>query len=187
MLLGPRVRRWWDVRHRDQIVLIVQRSTIELFEAYGVAVAPAGPALALPLDLPSNHLVGRVGISVATRRGRITLSTSEATLARTRRNADESSALDWLRELTNQLGGRIANRFARYKLPMSTGLPTTFQDKVSKEDAEREDKGVPTLFLAFRVLRDTVHVTLTGRFESDELSLQPEPLAVTNEGDIILF
>jgi hypothetical protein len=170
------------------VVLILQRSTIELLEAYGVAAAPAGPVLGRPLDLPPNHLVGRVSVSAGTRRGRLTLSTSEVTLARTKRNAPESSVLlDWLRELTNQLGGRIANRFARYQLPMTTGLPTTFQDRVSKADVDREDKSAPTLSLAFLVLRDTIHVTLTGGFENDELMLQSEPLAVTGEGEVILF
>lgn len=186
---GPNARDKVGRNPRAILVLIVQRCTIELFGAHGVAVAPAGlPARQSP-DRPPSHVVGVVDVSVRARRARITLSTSDATLARTSPGAaDPSARLEWLRELTNQLAGRIANRFARHRVPMKVGLPTTSKSGDRKAAAGAYDPTDPCLSLTFHALRDTVQVTLSsGAFEDDELSTQPEPLASSNEGDIILF
>jgi hypothetical protein len=170
---------------RAIVVLFVQRSTIELFGAYGVAVAPEDAPAESTLHPPPSHVLGVVGLSVRSRRGRMAVSMSDATLARTNPDApDPSARLDWLRELTNQLAGRISNRFARYGIPMTVGLPTTFGSTKSVDHDEKTESGVS---LTFRALRDTVHVTLTSCFEDDDLSSQPNVLAVSDEGDIILF
>jgi hypothetical protein len=171
---------------RTIVSLIVQRSTIELFGAYNVAVAPVPIASAdLRPDLrPTDHLVGMVQVTGTDRRGLLTMSTSPVTLARTRQlGPDIRAQLDWMRELTNQLAGRIKSKFARYRLPLQMGLPTA----LSSSAMDRNHLIHPTdLVLLFHTLRDQIVCTLSGGFDDTGLTLLSEP-AVADEGEVILF
>jgi hypothetical protein len=94
--------------------------------------------------------------------------------------------LDWLRELTNQLAGRVANRFARYQVPMVASLPNVLalarqQERIAHAAAQDTAVCVP-----FQALRDTLEVMLTGGFENIELSPSPLP-GTLDEGDVTLF
>ncbi len=169
--------------------LIVQRSTIELFDAYTVAVAPM-PAEAVggrPVSRPNDHLVGMVQVVAPQRRGVLTLSTSPATLVRTRPTAsDARSQLDWMRELTNQLAGRVKSKFARYQLPLQMSLPSALSSAMlDRNQVVSSAKGTDLVFV-FHALRDVVLVTLTGGFDDTGLALIADA-TVAEEGDVILF
>jgi hypothetical protein len=170
---------------RTIVSLIVQRSTIELFAAYNVAVAPV-PIVdpSRPISRPADHLVGMVQVSGADRRGLLTISTSPKTLVRTRQtSADVRAQLDWMRELTNQLAGRVKSKFARYRLALNVGLPTALSGSAMDRNhvINRAD-----LVLLFHALRDQILCTMSGGFDDTGLTLQTEP-AVADEGDVILF
>jgi hypothetical protein len=159
--------------------LILQRSTIELFESYGVAVAPTNSSEA---DRKPPDLIGSVQLSGSAIRGVLTLAASSATVTRTLQRTSEAQGLqDWVRELTNQLAGRIRNRFARYQLAIQVSLPTT------KDPRSEPPKGKHTeLVYVFRTLKDDVVVKLSG--DIDEASLVfSSNAAVAEEGEIILF
>src|SRR5258705_2070077 len=66
---------------------------------------------------------------------------------------------DWMREVTNQLAGRIKNRFSRYRLVVQVGLPsaTTVGFGEAAPEAQRD-----ALVYVFRTLKDDVLVTLSG-------------------------
>ena len=100
-----------------------------------------------------------------------------------RPNADRPFGLqDWLRELTNQLAGRIKNRFGRYRVPIHVGLPSA-----TKGVGEpKHDNQQSALVYLFRTLKDDVYVMLSGGFESATFDLQGGPNPA-EEGDIILF
>jgi hypothetical protein len=170
--------------------LIVQRSTIELFDAYSVAVAPvpAEAAGGRPVARPNDHVVGMMQVAAPPRRGVLSLSTSPATLVRTRPTASDSRLqLDWMRELTNQLAGRVKSKFARYQLSLQVSLPTA----LSSAMLDRNQAGVSPpnsgdLVFVFHALRDVVLVTLTGGFDDTGLVLLANA-TVADEGDVILF
>jgi hypothetical protein len=161
--------------------LIIQRSTIELFDSYGVAVAPAQSS-----EIPPNQadLVGSVQLSGAAIRGVLTLAASSATLARTLPQTSQPLALqDWVRELTNQLAGRVRNRFARYQLSIQVSLPTS---KDPKSQAPPAGAKRTELVYVFRTLKDDVIVKLSGDFDEGSLVFSSSP-AVAEEGEVILF
>jgi hypothetical protein len=171
---------------RTIVSLIVQRSTIELFAAYNVAVAPVPIAVPAspPIVRPTDHLVGMVQVTGSDRRGRLTMSTSPVTLARTRQTGPDIRAqLDWMRELTNQFAGRVKSKFARYGLPLQAGLPTALS---SSAMARNQMIDGADLVLLFDALRDQILCTLSGGFDDTGLSLQSEA-AVADEGQVILF
>src|SRR4051812_44224155 len=165
---------------RAFIDLIIQRSTIELFDSYGVAVAPAQSP-----EIPAKNadFVGSVQLSGTAIRGVLNLSASSATLTRTLPATGQPLALqDWVRELTNQLAGRVRNRFARYQLNIQVSLPTSKDPKSQPRTAAEHT----VLVYVFRTLKDDVVVKLSGDFDEASLVFSSNP-AVAEEGDVILF
>ena len=169
------------------VSLILQRSIIELFAAYGVAVAPARPEdpASHPKVRPLDHLVGMVQVTAApSRRGMLTMSTSPATLTRTRHGGNDMlGQLDWMRELTNQFAGRAKAKFSRYGLTLQTGLPMALSSSAMDRNhmIQRTD-----LILVFTTLKDQIIATLSGGFDDGGLALKGDK-SVANEGEVILF
>jgi hypothetical protein len=169
---------------RALVALIIQRSTIELFAAYGVPIAPVDLSRRVLPARPVDHLAGAVHVAAQGRRGVLTLASSHATLKRVKPTLDDPlSFQDWMREMTNQLAGRIKNKFARYQFSLQVGLPTALKSAVIDQDPDQ--KG-PALLFVFHSLRDDVFVSLTGGFEDAGLTLKGE-VPVPSEGDVILF
>jgi hypothetical protein len=168
------------------VSLILQRSIIELFSAYGVVVAPARPddPSSHPKVRPLDHLVGMVQVTSPARRGMLTMSTSPATLTRTRHGGtDMLSQLDWMREMTNQFAGRVKAKFTRYGLTLQTGLPMALSS--SAMDRNHVIQG-SDLVLVFTTLKDQILATLSGGFDDGGLALKGDK-SVAGEGEVILF
>jgi hypothetical protein len=168
------------------VALILQRSILELFAAYGVVVAPVPPedAASHPKVRPLDHLVGMVQITGPSRRGMLTMSTSPATLTRTRQGGNDMlGQLDWMRELTNQFAGRVKAKFSRYGLTLQSGLPMALSSSAMDRNhvIQRTD-----LVLVFTTLKDQILATLSGGFDDGGLALKGDK-SVANEGEVILF
>lgn len=171
---------------RSIVRLIVQRSVIELFATYNVVVAPVPDLRSAsgPVARPADHLVGMAPTIATNRRGALTISASPEMVARTGQTAANMRAqLDWMRELTNQLAGRIRNKFARYGLVLQVGLPVALLSTATVRDLviHRAD-----LVLLFRSLHDQILCTLSGGFVDTGLTLQGNAV-VAEEGETILF
>jgi len=169
---------------REIIDLILQRSTIELFEAYGVAVAPiAGSSRERQRTIPSGHLVGTMHLSAASYHGELLLAVAPATLERMQPGAGGSREMDdWVLELSNQLAGRIKNRLVRYRVSVQVSFTPTAKE--STGDASLA--GLPVLGYAFRTLKDDLYVTLSRGLDLARPAMDCEP-NVADEGDVILF
>jgi len=160
--------------------LIIQRSTIELFESYGVAVAPAKSSEGI--QKPPDR-IGSMQLSGSAIRGLLTLAASSATVTRTLPRTSEAQGLqDWVQELANQLAGRVRNRFARYQLAIQVSLPTS---KDSQSQAPPK-ANLTELIYVFRTLKDDLVVKLSGDFADASLVFS-STAAIAEEGDIILF
>jgi hypothetical protein len=170
---------------RAIVALVLQRSLIELFAAYNVAVAPVSlGAGSHRATRPTDHLVGMVRVLSPTRRGLLTLSTSLKTLTMTHQGEPEMGAqLDWIRELTNQFAGRVKSKFARYSTLLQVGLPTALSSSAMDRNHVVEQAD---LILTFHTLRDHILCTLSGGFDDTGLVPQGEDV-VASEGQVILF
>lgn len=156
---------------------------MDLFHAYGVAVAPL-PRIALARlprlpELSAAITFTRAGGAP----GRLTLSAPAAVLDLTLSGAPTSQRLDWIRELTNQLMGRVKNRLLHFSVRVEVG-PLILVD--SKQLVLQLERAVSARVYSGRTLRGEVLVTLDGMPEECELSYvgagtQP------SEGDMILF
>jgi hypothetical protein len=128
---------------------------------------------------------------VAGKAGYLELTTSRALVERANPAQARASHLDWARELANQLAGRVDNRFARYRLPMTTtGVAKAFGGAAAGSSTPRalgERRAESGVHLVFHALRDAVGVTLSGAWDDSEIPLELEDITVVPEGDVILF
>jgi hypothetical protein len=162
---------------------IVQGATVGLFHSFGVAVAP------LPKEKPDSRigfheLTCAVAFDGSKSRGGLMLSMSQNAFALLRQVPTESHrAHDVLRELTNQLMGRVKNRLMQFQLSLSSGLPTVLDN----ESAERRlARSVSVAAYPFRTLRGELHVIVDGTIDEAAL-VYSGSVAVHREGEIILF
>jgi len=97
--------------------------------------------------------------------------------------ATSLSARDLMRELTNQLAGRVKNRLLNFALMLNIGVPTVLSGQALERQRPRRDTEV--LYL-FRTLRGEIVVTL-------DLIIDPTALnysgtnRVAKEGEFIAF
>lgn len=97
---------------------IVQRATIELFDAYGVTLEVGA----------SDHAIAPIafaaviGFSGETLRGTLLFAPSEAVLLASEQ-LPEDAARDWVGELANQLLGRVKNHLLRYDVEVFLTVP----------------------------------------------------------------
>jgi hypothetical protein len=86
------------------------RSTVALFDAYGIRLTPAPPEGDVELR-DDIHFLSVAGFAGPDFGGFVVLGTTENMLHRS--NSTRSSASDWMAELGNQLLGRIKNSLLR--------------------------------------------------------------------------
>lgn len=162
---------------------ILQGVTVGLFHSFGVAVAP------LPKAKPSSRttfheLTGAMEFEGGTSHGTLMLSMPGGVFALLHRVPVESHRTpDVLRELTNQLMGRLKNRLAQFQLSLSSALPIVLD---SQSVERRRARGGNMTIYPFRTLRGELHVIVDGTIDEGAL-VYSGSVAVAREGDIILF
>ena len=170
---------------RGAIDSLVQASLVELFAAYGVAVAPLPRTLAERVPrLPNVSAAASLLVQgSSTRPGRLTLSMPDVVLELMRGVDASSLKEDWARELCNQLMGRLKNRLLHFSVRIAAGaLATIDSQALARQLASAPSARVYTV----RTLRGEVVVTLQGMPEERELVyVGAGPSA--NEGDAIWF
>lgn len=173
---------------RGAIDAIVQGALVELFHAYGVALAP------FPRSAPRGRLqffevtatMGFVRESArrtSTHPGRLALSMPREVFVLLNPEPGGAEPRDeWARELANQLLGRIKNRLLQFSATLQIGLPSTSD---AATESERERSATLRVYVG-RTVRGNVLLTLEGMPEESELAyVGPEGLAL--EGEAILF
>ncbi|MDF3069221.1 MAG: hypothetical protein K0R38_4822 [Polyangiaceae bacterium] len=168
---------------RGAIDALVLGALVDLFQAYGVAVAPlprvaVARAPALP-ELSATIAFTRVGAPP----GRLSLSAPPAVLDLTRNGVATTQRTDWIREMTNQLMGRIKNRLLHFSARVEVAQLVLVDSKQLALQLERTPNA---RVYAGRTLRGEVIVTLDGMPEESELSYVGAG-AQPAEGDLLLF
>jgi hypothetical protein len=169
---------------RQVLDVILQSCTVELFHALGVALAPV--ARAWTASAPREHfeLVGACAFSDPKANGTLVLSLEDSVYALFPHPALTSRAKqDFLRELTNQLIGRIKNRLLQFSLTLRTGLPSVVRKQMIDQQF-----GAATPFAAyvFRTLRGEIVMTVHGLIDESALNYATR-IEVPKEGDFIEF
>lgn len=163
---------------------IVQGATVDLFRTYGVAVAPVPRRVLRPTSVPEGYC-GMISFTGQGFTGTLTLSVPTPILGLTKAGAQlPLHERDWIRELANQLMGRIKTRLLQLQVALRIGLPSTM-DRRMVERRHAATTGSLLVF-EFRTIRDEVTVTLEGTF--DEWGFKYSGNANPgSEGDVIIF
>jgi hypothetical protein len=170
---------------RGVIDSLVQGSLVDLFTAYGVAVAPlprisGERAPALP-DVSAVAELRLRGTRQGT--GRVTLSLPSSVLELMRATDEKTLKEDWARELCNQLAGRLKNRMLPFSLRFDVGLLSSAD---SQAVARQLQASPGTRVYAVRTLRGAIVATLAGMPDEREL-VYVGAAPTASEGEAIWF
>jgi hypothetical protein len=170
---------------RGALDSIVQSSLVDLFAAYGMAVAPSprGSAERPPSFPDTSAAVAFTRRAPQLLSGRLTLSVPEAVLELTKRSSVGALRADWARELASQLLGRIKNRLLQFSVRLEAGNSTAID---SQQLAARLPLTPGVLVYGGRSLRGGIVVTLDGAPDESQL-VYLGPVNVASEGQTILF
>lgn len=168
---------------RSSIDILVQNATVQVFQTYGVAVAPIARTPNASLSYDRSELAGTITFSFAGTQGSMLLCVPLPVLTLMKNDlSDASHALDWIRELTNQLMGRIKNRLLRFQVDLRLGMPTSAK---AEHLLGRSRMASPPALYQFRSMRGDVSVALHDMV--DESRLRYSGVDLASEGDILLF
>jgi len=170
---------------RPLIDALLQSSTVELFQSRGIAVAPLPSSVGNPHRAAYFNVAGVVSLTSAKAAGNLSLSWEDSVFSLFTPPVPPSSrgARDLLRELTNQLAGRVKNRLLNFALLLNIGVPTVLSGPAfERQRARRESE----IIYAFRTLRGEIIVTLDLQIDPDGLSYSGTS-RVAKEGDFIAF
>jgi hypothetical protein len=164
---------------------LVQSSTVELFQSRGIAVAPLPSSVGNPHHPTYFRLAGVVTLMSPKAQGSLSLSWADPVFSLFTPPVPESSlgARDLMRELTNQLAGRLKNRLLNFALMLTVGVPTVLSGQALERQRPRRDTEVVYLF---RTLRGEIVVTLDLIVDPTALNYSGQN-RVAKEGDFIAF
>lgn len=168
---------------RNTLATIVQSSAVELFQGFGIAIAPIPSFKILPDGL-EQLLSAAASFSSVALTGSLALFVPQGIHAAARYPAQRPiDPRDWTKELCNQLLGRIKNRLHGCDINLSTGLPSNLTGTLLER---HRSPSPPEALFGFRALRGEVTVTLTGQIDYLRIRYTGRN-CVAKEGDIILF
>jgi hypothetical protein len=179
---GPESSRSDPATTRSTLDILLQICTVELFQSLGVAAAPLVIHRHAIDPHNPNDLVGVVTFSGPNSAGRFTLLIGEEVYQMLPTPVSGGHARrDAVRELTNQLAGRVKNRLMQFQLVLSTGLPTAMSAQAM---LHQRVAGTNVATYVFRTLRGEVLVTFEGTLGNATLNYS-NAVRVPKEGEFI--
>jgi hypothetical protein len=169
---------------RSILDTLIQSAAVDLFHSCGLAVAPLDRSRPRKVDLQHHELTGGVTFTGQGFSGVVSVVVPTEAFALIRQDtARPYSGRDWVREIANQLVGRIKSRLLQFNVTLSIGLPTI----MNKDAVDRQRSRGPFLSIyGFRTLRGEIIITLSGEIDLD-IFVYSGADNVPSEGDIILF
>lgn len=167
---------------RSTLDILIQICTVELFQSLGIAAAPLTVSRRAVEPQHPNDLVGVVSFSGIQAAGRITLSLNDAVYDLFPTPVVGSHAMrDAVRELTNQLIGRIKNRLMQFQVMLRIGLPSAMSAQAM---VQQRPANAAVVTYTFRTLRGEVSVTFEGTL-GDAVLNYSNAVRVPKEGEFI--
>jgi hypothetical protein len=168
---------------RVLLATMIQGSTVDLFQSWGIAVAPLPPSRNDAAHLQSRPLMALIHFTAPTMQGALGLIVPKEVFELVKQDTGRPFAgLDWVQENVNQLLGRLKSRLLSFQVTLSIGLPQMLSEQALKAMIEKGLLGA----YRFRTLRGEVSVTLSGRIDYSRLEYSGLSAGVT-EGDVIVF
>jgi len=167
---------------RSTLDILIQICTVELFQSLGVAAAPLAVNRRGGDPQNPNDLVGVVTFSGNGAGGRITLSIADPVYGQFPTPIVGSHAMrDAIRELTNQLVGRIKNRLMQFQVMLRIGLPSAMSTQAM---VQQRPSSTAVVSYVFRTLRGELRVTFEGSLGDATLNYS-NAVRVPKEGEFI--
>jgi hypothetical protein len=168
---------------RTILETLIQSSTVDLFHASGIAVAPLPESRLRSDQLPCHELRAVISFSARGFSGSLGLLVPAAVFALVRQPPTRTfGGEEWVRESANQLLGRIKARLLQFQVTLQLGLPQLLTPAALEKLGAQGLLGV----YAFRTLRGEVIVTLSGKIDYSVLRYAGK-CQIASEGDIIVF
>ncbi len=168
---------------RTILETLIQSSTVDLFHASGIAVAPLPESRLRSDQLPCHELRAIISFTARGFTGSLGLLVPAAVFKLVRQPPTRTFGGDeWVRESTNQLLGRIKARLLQFEVTLQLGLPQLLTPVALEQLGVHGLLGV----YPFRTLRGEVIVTLSGKIDYSVLRYSGK-CHIASEGDIILF
>lgn len=170
---------------RATLHTILQGSTVDLFHSFNIAVAPLERHLHQRDAIPFHEISGIISFTGRGFTGSLSVGVPAEVfdLMRHHEAGRGPDQRDWIREVTNQLCGRVKSRLLPFQIALRIGVPVS----LTREGFERHKARGP--FFAgylFRTLRGEIVVTVAGDIRHD-VFVYSGVSESASEGDIILF
>jgi hypothetical protein len=168
---------------RQMLETMIQSSTVDLFHAAGIAVAPVAASRVDRDHLSSQNLMAMIPFDGSGASGTLALLVPIGVFDLVKQDpARPFTGAAWVQDSVNQLLGRLKTRLLSYQLLIQMGLPAPMDEKGLKQ---LMSQGILAAF-RFRTLRGEVSVTLSGKVDSSKLSYTSQITHAT-EGDVLIF
>jgi hypothetical protein len=162
---------------------MIQSSTVDLFHAAGIAVAPIASTRADPTAITTRALMSVISFTGTGMAGALGMLVPIGVFELVRQAPGRPfTGPAWAQDSVNQLLGRIKARLLQFQVTLQMGLPLTLDEKGLKQIISQ---GVVATY-RFRTLRGEIAVTLSGKIDYSKLNYSNQT-SFANEGDIIIF
>ena len=161
-----------------------QAVAVELFQQFEVAIAPLPASSELPRSFRVTEVSAMATFRSPALTGWLSLSVPAELFAQLASGAEFAHQKhDFVRELTNQLTGRLKSRMLQFQIVLEATLPALVASELLLEKA----RASTTLrWHTFRLLRGEVIATLDGSFDGSSIKYSGES-GHGREGEVILF
>ncbi len=169
---------------RSTVDTIIQGAAVDLFHSLDIAAAPLTPVMgqgapALP------ELAAFVSFTSAAGSGVLCMGCPLSVVQLAEKGATTVLAKeDWIRELTNQLVGRVKKRFLQFGVQLNARLPSPASQRFGERHGGAASAASKTY--VFRTIRGMVVVILDASLD-DKQFCYCGGVQLRDEGDIILF
>lgn len=168
---------------RALLSTMIQGSTVDLFQSWGIAVAPLAPARGDTDHLKARALMALIPFTAPSMQGALGLLVPKDVFELVKQDTGRPFAgFDWVQENANQLLGRLKSKLLSFQVALSIGLPQLLTEPTLQG---LTSKGLLGAY-RFRTLRGEVGVTLSGRVDYARLEYSGLSAGAT-EGDVIVF
>ena len=172
------------VTGRRTVDTIIQGAAVDLFHSLDIAAAPLTPVMGQRVTaLP--ELAAFVSFTSAAGSGVLCMGCPLSVVQLAEKGSVTVLAKeDWIRELTNQLVGRVKKRFLQFGVQLNARLPSP----ASQRFVERHGGAASSASRAylFRTIRGVVTVILDAQIDDKQFAYCGT-VQLRDEGDIILF
>jgi hypothetical protein len=168
---------------RTLLATMIQGSTVDLFQASGIAVAPVQTSRRDMDDIPCRALMGQIHFTAPSMQGTLGLLVPKDVFELVKQDPNRPfTGVDWVQENVNQLLGRLKSRLLSFQVTLRMGLPQLLTEQALQTLVSKGLLGV----YRFRTLRGEASVTMSGKVDYSRLEYSGLSAGV-NEGEIIVF